>query len=77
MRQLDPQYRNAVEFRHSSWWRQSVYRQFKERRLIFCAVSASSEKEAWIYFDNDRDAFAIENARTLIQKLRLLGVNAI
>jgi uncharacterized protein YecE (DUF72 family) len=38
--QLDPRYRNAVEFRHRSWWRDSVYRQFSRRGLIFCSVSA-------------------------------------
>jgi uncharacterized protein YecE (DUF72 family) len=107
-RQLDPRYRNAVEFRHKSWWRQ--------RGLIFCAVSAprlpddligtsdviyarlhgrsrwyrhdytmeelqewagkiaaSDAREAWIYFDNDRNAFAIKNARTLREILRQRG----
>lgn len=38
--QLDPAFRTVVEFRHKSWWRDSVYRTFAERRLIFCAVSA-------------------------------------
>ncbi len=31
--QLDPGYRNAIEFRHKSWWRDSVYRHFSARRL--------------------------------------------
>jgi uncharacterized protein YecE (DUF72 family) len=113
IRQLDPQFRNAVEFRHSSWWRESVYRQFRDRGLTFCTVGApripedfvvtgdvvyvrlhgrtrwyrhdysdeelaeyavkirdSGAREAWVYFDNDRDAFAIKNARTLIGQLR-------
>jgi uncharacterized protein YecE (DUF72 family) len=116
LRQLEPQYRNAVEFRHSSWWRESVYRQFTERGLTFCTVSAprlpdeliktsdviyarlhgrsrwyrhdysdeeldswaakiseSGAREAWIYFDNDRDAYAIKNAHALIQRLRDMG----
>lgn len=114
--QLDPQYRNAVEFRHKSWWRETVYRKFRERGLIFCAVSAprlpddlvrtqeviyarlhgrsrwyrhdytpaeleewarkiteSGAHEAWIYFDNDRDAFAIKNAQELARLLRARG----
>lgn len=114
--QLDPQFRNAVEFRHKSWWRKAVYRAFEKRGLIFCSVSAprlpdelirtidsiyvrlhgrsrwyrhdytdeelahwtdkiigSGASDAWIYFDNDRDAFAIKNARELIAKLRKLG----
>jgi uncharacterized protein YecE (DUF72 family) len=38
--QLDPAQRNVVEFRHRSWWRDSVYRALAERRIAFCAVSA-------------------------------------
>jgi uncharacterized protein YecE (DUF72 family) len=116
MRQLDPRYRNAVEFRHKSWWRESVYRRFRERGLIFCSVSAprlpddliptneviyarlhgrsrwyrhdysheeldewaakiesSGANEAWIYFDNDREGFAIKNAQELKHLLRKRG----
>ncbi len=40
VRQLDPAYRNAIEFRHKSWWRQPVYRALAKHGLIFCAVSA-------------------------------------
>jgi uncharacterized protein YecE (DUF72 family) len=116
--QLDPAYRNAIEFRHKSWWRDSVYRQLAERGLIFCTVSAprlpedliktsdliylrlhgrsrwyrhdytrdelkewslkiaaSGAREAWIYFDNDREGFAIKNARELIAQCRALGLD--
>jgi uncharacterized protein YecE (DUF72 family) len=38
--QLDPAWRNAVECRHKSWWRQSVYRALSKRGITFCAVSA-------------------------------------
>lgn len=31
-------------------------------------------REAWIYFDNDRDAFAIKNARMLIEQLNGRGL---
>ncbi|MDQ6808408.1 MAG: DUF72 domain-containing protein [Verrucomicrobiota bacterium] len=118
--QLDPTFRNAVEFRHQSWWRESVYRRFEEHRLIFCAVSAprlpdeliksndviyarlhgrsrwyrhdyspdeigewagkiaeSGAQEAWIYFDNDRDAYAIKNARALAIALRERGIEVL
>jgi len=117
LRQLDPQYRNAVEFRHRSWWRESVYRRFRERGLSFCTVSAprlpddlirtseviyarlhgrsrwyrhdytpgeliewankivaSGAREAWIYFDNDREGFAIKNAQKLVRQLRERGL---
>ena len=38
--QLDPRYRNAVEFRHASWWNKEVYATFRKAGLIFCSVSA-------------------------------------
>jgi uncharacterized protein YecE (DUF72 family) len=111
--QLDPQYRNAVEFRHKSWWQPAVYRAFRKAGLIFCSVSgprmpeelvqtsdvlyvrfhgrsrwyrhdytreelavwadrikASGASEVWIYFNNDREGFAIKNARALKRLLR-------
>ncbi|MDB6127790.1 MAG: hypothetical protein JWM35_1686, partial [Verrucomicrobia bacterium] len=106
--QLDPDRRNVVEFRHKSWWRQTVFRALAKHRIIFCAVSSprfaeelppksgiiyirfhgrsrwyrhdytteelevwaqrianSGAKEAWIYFNNDREGFAIKNALEL------------
>ncbi len=115
--QLNPAYRNAIEFRHASWWRESVYRHLSEAGLIFCSVSAprlpdelvktsevlyarlhgrsrwyrhdytrdeldewarkiaeSGAREAWIYFDNDREGFAIKNAQELIGQCRALGL---
>jgi uncharacterized protein YecE (DUF72 family) len=38
--QLDPAYRNVVEFRHRSWWRDAVYEAFAKNNIAFCAVSA-------------------------------------
>jgi len=38
--QLDPVYRNVVEFRHASWWNESVFEAFQEAGIIFCSVSA-------------------------------------
>ena len=38
--QLDPSRRNVVEFRHRSWWRDSVYRACVQHGIAFCAVSA-------------------------------------
>lgn len=38
--QLDPSFRNVVEFRHGSWWRESVYRALAKSDITFCSVSA-------------------------------------
>jgi uncharacterized protein YecE (DUF72 family) len=111
--QLDSAHRNVVEFRHKSWWRDSVYQRLAEAGVTFCAVSAprlpedfptnqkliyvrlhgrtrwyrhdyspeelrewadrikaSGAQEAWIYFDNDRNGYAIKNALMLRRMLR-------
>ena len=39
-KQLDPAYRNVVEFRHKSWWNPEVYKALRRRKIIMCAVSA-------------------------------------
>lgn len=106
--QLDPARRNVVEFRHASWWNETVYTAFRRSGVIFCSCSGPklpdqliktaddiyvrfhgtekwyrhnySEKEIrvwskrvrdsgaqriWAYFNNDYDAFAIDNAQLL------------
>jgi uncharacterized protein YecE (DUF72 family) len=40
-------------------------------------IRDSGAREAWIYFDNDRDAFAIKNARELIRQLRAMGLEVL
>ncbi|PWJ86937.1 uncharacterized protein YecE (DUF72 family) [Mesorhizobium loti] len=37
--QLDPARRNVVEFRHASWWNETVYSAFRETGAIFCSCS--------------------------------------
>jgi len=39
LRQLDPRYRNVIEFRHKSWWNDDVFRKFEKARAIFCSTS--------------------------------------
>jgi uncharacterized protein YecE (DUF72 family) len=111
--QLDARQRNAVEFRHKSWWRLAVYRAFEKSGIIFCSVSAprlpdelvkirdrlyirfhgrsrwyrhdysrkellawvikireSGAKEVWAFFNNDREAHAIKNAKLLRRLLK-------
>ena len=112
--QIDSARRNVVEFRHASWWNETVYKAFREAGAIFCSCSgprlpdelvktadeayvrlhgperwyrhnysadelriwahrikASGAKRAWIYFNNDNDAFAIDNAKALRRLLNL------
>ena len=106
--QLDPARRNVVEFRHASWWNETVYAAFRETGTIFCSCSgprlpdvlvrtaddiyvrlhgperwyrhnyskdeltkwadrikASGATRAWVYFNNDYEAYAPKNARTM------------
>lgn len=37
--QLDPARRNVVEFRHHSWWKESVFAAFRSSGAIFCSCS--------------------------------------
>ena len=37
--QLDPGRRNVVEFRHASWWNETVYAAFRHSGIIFCSCS--------------------------------------
>src|SRR5262249_16306095 len=37
--QLDPTWRNVVEFRHASWWNETVYDAFRQTSTIFCSSS--------------------------------------
>jgi uncharacterized protein YecE (DUF72 family) len=110
--QLDPRWRNVVEFRHRSWWNERVFDAFKESGVIFCSCSgprlpdelvktaddvyirfhgtkrwyrhdyskdelavwaarirASGAKRVWAYFNNDREGYAIKNARELRRQL--------
>jgi uncharacterized protein YecE (DUF72 family) len=109
--QLDPAFRNVIEFRHRSWWRPRVFEKCAAHQVTFCSVSAprlpdelidgarlyvrfhgksrwyrhdytrdelavwrdrisaSRAREAWIYFNNDREGFAIRNARMLRELL--------
>jgi uncharacterized protein YecE (DUF72 family) len=119
LKQLDPAYRNVVEFRHRSWWNEKVYGAFREAGAIFCSVSGpklpddlvrtaddvyvrfhgttrwyrhdytkdelaawarkiseSGARTAWVYFNNDRECYAIRNGKELIRQLQKLGVEA-
>jgi uncharacterized protein YecE (DUF72 family) len=36
---LHPSYNNVVEFRHESWWQESVYQKLAKHRISFCGMS--------------------------------------
>jgi uncharacterized protein YecE (DUF72 family) len=36
---LDPSFRNVLEFRHESWWNDVVFQKLKKRRVIFSGIS--------------------------------------
>lgn len=40
LNQLDPRFRNVLEFRHKSWWKTKVKRVLREYNTAFCTVSA-------------------------------------
>lgn len=110
--QLDPARRNVVEFRHASWWNETVYAAFRQTGTIFCSCSGprlpdelvrtaddvylrlhgperwyrhnysteelstwaqrirkSGAKRAWVYFNNDHEAYAPRNAAAMRQLL--------
>jgi uncharacterized protein YecE (DUF72 family) len=110
--QLEPHRPNVVEFRHRSWWNQTVYRAFRDAGVTFCSCSGprlpdelvrttddvyvrfhgtkqwyrhnytkaelavwverirgSGAKRVWAYFNNDRNGYAIKNARELRRQL--------
>jgi len=36
---VDPEFKNAVEFRNESWWRQDVYDALTTKNITFCSVN--------------------------------------
>jgi uncharacterized protein YecE (DUF72 family) len=39
LQSLDPDPRNAIEFRHASWWTPTVFRALRKHHLTFCSTS--------------------------------------
>jgi uncharacterized protein YecE (DUF72 family) len=36
---INPEFRNVLEFRHSSWWNKEVFDALQERKAVFCSSS--------------------------------------
>jgi uncharacterized protein YecE (DUF72 family) len=116
--QLDPARRNVVEFRHASWWNDTVFAAFRQTGTIFCScggprlpdalvrtadevylrlhgpdrwyrhdyseseltewvdkIRDSGAKRAWVYFNNDYEAFAPKNALAMRRLLAKPSAN--
>ena len=110
--QLEHDRRNVVEFRHRTWWNETVFAAFRATGTIFCSCSGprlpdelvktadevyirfhgrkawyrhdypadelaawsariktSGATRVWAYFNNDRQCFAIKNARAFKRQL--------
>lgn len=39
---MNPAFRNVIEFRHDTWWKGGVYSRFRKEGLIFCGISHPS-----------------------------------
>ncbi|RLJ70930.1 uncharacterized protein YecE (DUF72 family) [Hydrogenivirga caldilitoris] len=46
--QLDSDFKNVIEFRHESWWRDEVYKALRDRDITFCSVSSPKFPEVLI-----------------------------
>ncbi len=36
---LNPAFKNVIEFRHESWWNENVYQEFEKENITFCGIS--------------------------------------
>ena len=52
LNQLDPGFKNVLEFRHESWWREEVYEELEKRNIAFCSVSSSKLPEELVQTAN-------------------------
>ncbi len=39
LRVMNPNFKNVVEFRHESWWRDDVFKQLRKNNITFCNVN--------------------------------------
>jgi uncharacterized protein YecE (DUF72 family) len=39
LQNMNPAFKNVVEFRHVSWWQADVFRQFADQNITFCTVN--------------------------------------
>lgn len=51
--QLEPHRRNVVEFRHISWWNETVFKSFRDTGTIFCSCSGPRLPDALVKTADD------------------------
>jgi uncharacterized protein YecE (DUF72 family) len=52
LEQLDPNYKNVLEFRHASWWHPELIDAIQASQLIFCTVNGFSLPKKLVVTDN-------------------------
>lgn len=82
---LNPKYKNVVEFRHESWWNPKIIAKLKSNNIIFCSVSHPKLPEEiieneWVYirlhgnpkmFYSSYSQAYLENLSVQLQKTNL------
>jgi len=53
LHQLDPQWKNVVEFRHESWFIDEVYQELEKNKIIFCIVSSPRFPDTFVQTAED------------------------
>jgi uncharacterized protein YecE (DUF72 family) len=64
-----------VRFHGTTRWYRHDYTK-DELRAWARKISDSGARTAWVYFNNDRECYAIKNGKELIRQLQKLGVDA-
>lgn len=63
-----------VRFHGTKRWYRHDYTK-EELALWTARIRKSGAREVWAYFNNDREGYAIKNARELMRQLSLKGDN--
>lgn len=89
MAQLDPARRNVVEFRHASWWNETVYSAFRATGTIFCSCSGPRLPDELVRTADDiylrlhgperwyRHDYSDDELKTWVEKIRNSGAKRI
>lgn len=86
---IDTSYKNAVEFRHESWWREEVFEQLASKQIIFCAIDYPGKLPKTVISNTDtiyyrfhgepvlyKSLYTKERLETVASALRQSGKNS-